>query len=146
MSGSKIFNLVKNWSQDPLFVVTSFLLILSMSSEISTGHVFHLFRLIFSVVTYFVLLSEGKISKNKNKKSKFPKKTTTTQKNRKKRGAKEEQYLEEHIEKAKVSCVSVCCLVSYLCCYCYPPYLFFTHLSPCYPPYLFVTHLVLGTF
>ena len=36
------------------------------------------------MVTSFVLLSEGKISKNKKKKLKFPKKTTTTQKNRKK--------------------------------------------------------------
>ena len=32
-------------------------------SENSTGHVFHLFKLIFSVVTSFVLLSKGKISK-----------------------------------------------------------------------------------
>ena len=62
------------------------------------------------------------------------------QKNRKKRGAKEEQYLEEHIEKAKVSYVSVCCLVPCLYCCCYPPYLFFTHLSPCYPPYLLVCY------
>ena len=52
-----------------------------------------------------------KYQKNKKKKSKFPKKTTTAQKIEK-RGAKEEQYLEEHIEKTKVSCVSVCCLVS----------------------------------
>ena len=60
---SKNFILAKNWSQDPLFVVTSFLSILSMSSKFSTGDAFHLFKLIFSVVTSFVLLSEGKISK-----------------------------------------------------------------------------------
>ena len=115
LSGLENFNLVKNWSQDPLFVVTSFLSILSTSSEFSTGHVFHLFELIFSVVISFVLLSEGKISKKKNKKSTFPKKTTTAKKIEK-RGAKVEQYPDEHIERAKVSCVSVCCLVSYLCC------------------------------
>jgi len=34
----------------------------------------HLFKLIFSVVTSFVLLSEEKISKKKKKKSKNPKK------------------------------------------------------------------------
>ena len=53
--------LAKKWSQDPLFVVTSFLLILSMSSKFSTNDAFHLFKLIFSVVTSFVLLSEVKI-------------------------------------------------------------------------------------
>ena len=57
-AGSENFNLVKNWSQDPLFVVTSFLSILSTSSEFSTGHTFHLFKLIFSMVTSFVLQSE----------------------------------------------------------------------------------------
>ena len=35
--GSEILILAKNWSQDPLFVVTSFLSILSMSSEFSIG-------------------------------------------------------------------------------------------------------------
>ena len=35
-----------------------------------------------------------------------------------------EQYLKEHIEKAKVSCVSVCGLVPCSCCSCYPPSLF----------------------
>ena len=55
--------------------------------------------LIFSMVTSFVLLSEGKISKNKIKSRDFPKKTTTAQKIEK-RGAKEEEYLEEHIESA----------------------------------------------
>ena len=132
LSGSENFKLVKNWSQDHVFKVTRFLSILSKSSEISTGHVFLLFELIFSVVTSFVLLSKRKISKNKIKKSKFSKKTTTAQKIEK-RGAKEEQYLKEHIEKAKVSCVSVCYLVPCSCC-------------SCYPPYLFVTHLALGTF
>ena len=61
--GLENFILAKNWSQDPIFVVTSFLSILSMSSEFSTDHDFHLFRHIFSMVTYFVLLSEEKISK-----------------------------------------------------------------------------------
>ena len=32
----------KNWSQDPIFMVTSFLSILRMSSEFSTGHAYHL--------------------------------------------------------------------------------------------------------
>ena len=50
------------------------------------------------MVTSFVLLSEEKISKKKRK-SKNPQKTTTA-KNREKRGAKVEQYLEEHIESA----------------------------------------------
>ena len=73
-TGLELFILAKIWSQVPLFIVTSFLLILSMSSKFSTGHAFHLFKLIFSVVTSFVLLSEEKISKNKMKKSKNPKK------------------------------------------------------------------------
>ena len=68
LSGLENFILGKNWSQDPIFVVTSFLSILSTSSEFSTGHAFHLFKLIFSVVTSFVILSEEKISKNKKKK------------------------------------------------------------------------------
>ena len=59
--GLENFILAKNWSQVPLFVVTSFLSILSTSSKFSTGHTFHLFKLIFSVVTSFVLLSEEKI-------------------------------------------------------------------------------------
>ena len=65
---SKIFILTKDRSQDPIFVVTIFLSNLSMSSEFSTGHAFHQFKLIFFVVTSFVLLSEEKISKNKKKK------------------------------------------------------------------------------
>ena len=72
--GSENFNLVKNWSQNPIFVVISFLSFLSTSSKISTGHVFHLFRLIFSVVTSFVLLSEGKISKKEKEKVKISQK------------------------------------------------------------------------
>ena len=104
---SKIFILVKKWSQDPLFVVIRFLSISSTSSGNFIGHIFHLFKLIFSVVTSFVLLSEEKISKNKKKRSKFLKKTTIAKKNRKKRGAKVEQYLEEHIESAHLSCVCV---------------------------------------
>ena len=63
LSGSENFILAKNLSQDPLFVVTSFLSILSMSSKFSTGHASHLFKLIFSMVTSFVHLSEEKISK-----------------------------------------------------------------------------------
>ena len=61
--GFKNFKLVKKWSQDPLFVVTRFLSILIKFSENSIGRVFHLFELIFFVVTSFVLLSKGKISK-----------------------------------------------------------------------------------
>ena len=78
--GLKIFILAKNWSQDPLFVVISFLSILSTSSEFSIGHAFHLFNLIFSVVTSFMHLSEEKYQKNKKKKSKNPKKTMIAQK------------------------------------------------------------------
>ena len=65
LSGSKNFILAKNWSQDPIFVVTSFLSILSTSSAFSTGHAFHLFNLIFSVVTSFMHLSEEKYQKIK---------------------------------------------------------------------------------
>jgi len=71
---------VKNWSRDPLFIVTRFLSILSMSSEFSTGHGFHLFKLIFSMVTSFVVLSEEKYQRNKRKKSKNPKKILIDQK------------------------------------------------------------------
>ena len=59
--GLKNSILAKNWSQDPIFVVISFLSILRTSSEFSTGHAYHLFKLIFSMVTSFVLLSEEKI-------------------------------------------------------------------------------------
>ena len=98
MLGLENFILAKNWSQDPLFVVTSFLSILSISSEFSIGHAFHLFKLIFSMVTSFVLLSEEKYTKNKKKKSKNPKKQRQPKNREKKRGTKVEQYLEEHIE------------------------------------------------
>jgi len=63
LPGLKNFISGKNWSQDPIFVVTSFLSVLSTSSEFSTDHAYHLFELIFSLVTSFVLLSEEKISK-----------------------------------------------------------------------------------
>ena len=63
LPGLKNFILAKNWSQDPIFMVTSFLSILSASSKFSTGHAYHLLKLIFSMVTSFVLLSEEKISK-----------------------------------------------------------------------------------
>ena len=59
--GLENFILAKNRSQDPLFVVTSFLSILRTSSEFSTGHAFHLFKLIFSVGTTFFLRYEEKI-------------------------------------------------------------------------------------
>ena len=67
LPGLKNFILAKNWSQDPIFVLTSFLLIFSTSSEFSTGCAFHLFKLIFSMVTSFLLLSEEKIKKEKDK-------------------------------------------------------------------------------
>ena len=86
--GFENFRLVKKWSQDPRFVVTRFLSISSTSSGNSTGHAFHLFKLIFSVVASFVLLSEEKYQKNKKKKSKFLKKTTTAQKIEKREGQK----------------------------------------------------------
>ena len=56
LSGLENFILAKNWSQDPLFVVTSFLSILSTSSEFSTGHAFHLFKLIFALFLIIFLL------------------------------------------------------------------------------------------
>ena len=80
LPGLKIFISAKNWSQDPIFVLTSFLSILCTSSEFSIGHGFDLFKLIIFVVTSFVLLSEEKYQKNRKKKSKKPKKTMTTQK------------------------------------------------------------------
>ena len=74
LSCSKIFILTKNRSQVPIFVVTTFLPNLSMSSKFSIGHAFHLFKLIFSVVTSFVVLSEEKISKKKKKRQRIRKK------------------------------------------------------------------------
>ena len=73
LPGSKNFILAKNSSQDPIFVVTRFLSILSTSSEFSTSHSYHLFKLIFSKVISFMLLSEEKISKNKKKSQRIPK-------------------------------------------------------------------------
>ena len=64
LPGLKNSILAKNWSQDPIFVVISFLSIFSTSSEFSIGHAYHLFKLIFSMVTSFMLLIEEKISKN----------------------------------------------------------------------------------
>ena len=55
-SGSEIFILAKNLSQDPLFVVIGFLLILSTSSEFSTGHAFPLFKLIYDLFLIIFLL------------------------------------------------------------------------------------------
>ena len=74
--GFENFILAKNWSQDSFFVVTSFLSILSLTFEFSMGHAFHLFRLIFSVVTSFVLISEEKRSKKQKEKVKETQKTT----------------------------------------------------------------------
>ena len=105
---SKNFISGKNWSQDSIFVVTSFLSILSTSSEFSTSHSYHLFKLIFSKVISFVLLSEEKISKKKKEKVKESKKNNDSPKIEKKqrgkirtisRGARRERYL---------GCVCVC--------------------------------------
>ena len=95
----KIFIFTKDRSQDPIFVVTIFLSNLSMSSEFSTGHAFLLFKLIFSVVSSFLLPSEEKISKKEKDKVKQSPKSNDSPKIAK-RGAKAEQYLEEHIESA----------------------------------------------
>ena len=82
------FILVKNSSEDPIFVVTSFLSILSTSFEFSTDHAYHLFKLIFSMVTSFVLLSEEKISKNKKKRSKNSRKQRQPKNREKREGQK----------------------------------------------------------
>jgi len=78
--GFKKFYFGKNWSRDPLFVVISFLPILSTSLEFSTGHAFHLFKLIFSVVTFLCSKMKKKYQRNKRKKSKNPKKILIDQK------------------------------------------------------------------
>ena len=52
-SGMENFILAKSWSQDPLFVVISFFSILTTSSEFSTGHAFHLFKLILFCGYFF---------------------------------------------------------------------------------------------
>jgi hypothetical protein len=75
--------LVKNWSQDPLFLVISFSSILDPSSEISIGHAFYWFKLKFFVVTSCVLLSQEKISKFFLKKIESSQKNNDTPKNRK---------------------------------------------------------------
>ena len=67
-------------------MVTSFLSILSMSSEFSTDHDFHLFRHIFSVVTYFVLLSEEKYQKIKRKSQRILKNNDSPKIEKKERG------------------------------------------------------------
>ena len=78
--GLKIFISAKNWSQDPIFMLTSFLPILSTSSEFSIGHAYDLFKLIFSTVISFVLLSEEKISKKEKEKVKESQKNNDSQK------------------------------------------------------------------
>ena len=80
-------------------MVIIFLSNLSTSSEFSTGHAIHLFKLIFYVVSSFLLLIEEKISKKEKEKVKQSQKSNDSPK-RGKRGAKAEQYLEEHIESA----------------------------------------------
>ena len=108
LTGSENFILAKNWSQVPLFVVTSFLLILSTSSEFSIGHVFHLFELIFCVVTSFVILSEEKYKKTKKKKSKESQKNNDSPKiNQKARGKSGTISTWAHRE-CHLSCVCVC--------------------------------------
>ena len=93
LPGSKNFILAKNWSQDPIFMVKSFLTILSTSSEFSTSHAFHLFKLILFCGYFFCAPKLRKnIKKNKMKKSRNPKKQRQP-KNREKRGPKVEQYL-----------------------------------------------------
>ena len=82
--GLKNFILAKNWSRDPLFVVISFLPILSTSFEFSTSHAFHLFKLIFSVVTFLCSSVKKKYQRNKRKKSKNPKKILIDKKERSK--------------------------------------------------------------
>ena len=88
-------------------MVTSFLLNLSTSSEFSIGHAFHLFKLIFFVVTSFVLLSEEIISKNKKKKSKNPKNNDSPKTEKKERGKSGSVSRGAHRER-HLSCVCVC--------------------------------------
>jgi hypothetical protein len=75
LPGFENFILGKNWSHDPLFLVTSFSSVLDLSSEFSTGHVLHLFKLKFFVVTSCVLLSEEKYQKIKRKSQRIQKTT-----------------------------------------------------------------------
>ena len=85
LPGSKNFILAKNLSQDPIFVATSFFSILSSSSEFSTGHAFHLFKLIFSLVTSYVLLSDEKYQK-KRKSQRIPKNNDSPKIEKKRQG------------------------------------------------------------
>ena len=105
--GSEILILAKNWSQDPLFMVISFLSILSMSSEFSIGHAFHLFNLIFSMVTSFMLISEEKYQKIKRKSQRIPKKQRQPKTEKKKRGKSGTISRGAHRER-HLSCVCVC--------------------------------------
>ena len=86
-------------------MVTSFLSILSTSSEFFIGHAFYLFKLIFSVVTSFVFLSEEKISKNK--KSKNPKNNDSPKIEKKERGKSGTISRGAHRE-CHMSCVCRC--------------------------------------
>ena len=104
--GMENFILAKSWSQDPFFVVTSFFSILSTSSEFSRSHAFHLFKLIFFVVTSFLLISEEKYQKNKKKKSKNPKKQRPP-KNREETGKSGTISRGAHRER-HLSCVCMC--------------------------------------
>ena len=54
--GLENFIVAKNWSQDPLFVVIGFMLILSTSAKFSIGHAFHLFKLISALFLIIFLL------------------------------------------------------------------------------------------
>ena len=105
--GSKNFILAKNRSQDPLFVVTSFLSILSKTSEFSTGHAFHLFKLIFSVGTTFSPKWRKNIKKIKRKSQRNPKNNDSpkTEKNEmdKSRTISRGAHREHHLR-----CVCVC--------------------------------------
>ena len=80
-------------------MVTSFLSILSMSSEFSIGHAFHLSNLIFSVVTSFVLLSDEKYQKIKRKSQRIPKDNDSPKIEKKERGKSETISREAHRER-----------------------------------------------
>ena len=96
--------MAKNWSQVPIFVVTSFLSILSTYSEFSTGHAFHLFKLIFFVVTSFVLLSEEKYQKIKRKSQRIPKNNDSPKIKKNERGKSGTISIGAHRER-HLSCV-----------------------------------------
>jgi len=69
-------------------VVTSFWSILSSIFEFSTGHAFHLFKLIFSVVTSFVLLREKNKKKVKEKVKEYQKNNDSPKIEKKREGQK----------------------------------------------------------